>query len=185
MSLANSVQNLYEFGSDYGLDVYDARLYPFDTYVLTTNIRIERTNDSSPVTVTRLLIVSENANFLISSSDAASTVMIQFSSSSDVVQSPTRDLNLTIRRPGEARFFALLLFGVNWMLAHLLWRILVALPRIYKALSYLQAYHFRGGSTPYLHIDFFALHFFFDMTFMLYSLILRSLSYGDLFFQLP
>lgn len=40
------------------------------------------------------------------------------SSSSDSEQLPSRDLELAIVRPGEARFFALVLFGLSWMLAH-------------------------------------------------------------------
>jgi hypothetical protein len=39
-------------------------------------------------------------------------------SADDDKQLPSHDLELTIARPGEARFFALMLFGLGWMLAH-------------------------------------------------------------------
>ncbi|KAI0345843.1 hypothetical protein BDW22DRAFT_1324837 [Trametopsis cervina] len=114
-----SVQNLYQFDSDHVLDVHEARLYPFDTYHLTLNIRVEVSNTSSPLPVTRLVTLTDTASFIISSFDTASTVAFQSSSSSDeLTQSPSRDLIVSMKRPGEARFFALMLFGINWMLAH-------------------------------------------------------------------
>ncbi|KAI0702297.1 hypothetical protein BC835DRAFT_1431023 [Cytidiella melzeri] len=115
-----SVQTLYQFDSDHVLDVHEARLYPFDTYHLTTNIRVEISNDTSVVApITRLVTLTDTASFIIRSSDAASTVTLSSSSSSDErTQNPSRDLDMAIQRPGEARFFALMLFGISWMFAH-------------------------------------------------------------------
>ncbi|KAI0086473.1 hypothetical protein BDY19DRAFT_960057 [Irpex rosettiformis] len=119
-----SVQNLYQFDSDHVLDVHEARLYPFDTYHLTTNLRAEVANTSTPTSIVRLVTLSDTASFIVHSFDTASTVLPSSSSSmsdSDAASStelPSRDLDMTIKRPGEARFFALMLFGISWMMAH-------------------------------------------------------------------
>lgn len=109
------MQNLHQFDSDHVLDVHEARLYPFDTYQLTSTLRavISATNETTPII--RLPTIVDTSSFIISSSDSASYVM---PSSANTTQDPSRNLDMTIRRPGEARFFALMLFGVSWMLAH-------------------------------------------------------------------
>lgn len=119
--LPHSVQNLYQFDSDHVLDVHEARLYPFDTYHLTTNLRAETADTNTPTVIVRLVTLSDTASFIVHSSDTASTVQPPSSSSSnsDTPQGlPSRDLDMTIKRPGEARFFALMLFGISWILAH-------------------------------------------------------------------
>ena len=121
-----SVQNLYQFDSDHVLDVHEARLYPFDTYYLTTNLRAEipgsNTTTPTPTSIVRLVTLTDTASFIVRSFDASSTVSSSPSppsSPSDTPPSlPSRDLDMTIKRPGEARFFALMLFGISWMLAH-------------------------------------------------------------------
>lgn len=95
--------------------MHEAHLYPFDTYQLTSTLRIVVTNTSEPMSITRLLTIKDTSSFIVSSTDALSYVL---STSSDGEQLPSRDLEVAIVRPGEARFFALMLFGVNWMLAH-------------------------------------------------------------------
>ncbi|KIP08115.1 hypothetical protein PHLGIDRAFT_56755, partial [Phlebiopsis gigantea 11061_1 CR5-6] len=109
------IQNIYQFDSDHVLDVHEARLYPFDTYILTTTIRAVDAITNETVPITRLLTITDTSSFIISPSDSASYVI---SSANTDEQFPSRDLVLNIARPGEARFFALTLFGVNWMLAH-------------------------------------------------------------------
>ncbi|KAF7792627.1 hypothetical protein EIP86_003724 [Pleurotus ostreatoroseus] len=72
---------------------------------------VDSNNESIPVI--RLLTVTDTSSFIISSSDSASYVM-----QSDATQLASRNIEMGIVRPGEARFFALMLFGINWMLAH-------------------------------------------------------------------
>lgn len=55
------------------------------------------------------------SSFVISSSDVSGYVETGDDSDS---QSPRRELDLRISRPGGARAFALFMFAVNWMLAH-------------------------------------------------------------------
>lgn len=98
--------------------MHEARLYPFDTYHLTTTLRLEIANTSAPTPIVRLITLTDTASFLVHSSDTASTVTFQSSSSDQPTESPSRDLELSIVRPGEARFFALMLFGISWMLTH-------------------------------------------------------------------
>jgi hypothetical protein len=109
------VQNLYQFDSDHDLDVHEARLYPFDTYRLTTALRAEVANTSTTIPITRLVTLTDTSSFIVQSADVAST---EATGESDGAESPSRELDMTIARPGEARFFALMLFGINWMLAH-------------------------------------------------------------------
>lgn len=95
--------------------MHEARLYPFDTYVLTTTLRAVDSTTNETVPITRLLTITDTSSFIIAPSDSASYVV---SSTSTGEQIPSRDLVINIVRSGEARFFALMLFGVNWMLAH-------------------------------------------------------------------
>ncbi|OBZ71241.1 hypothetical protein A0H81_08790 [Grifola frondosa] len=107
-----SIQNLIQFDSDHVLDVHEARLYPFDTYRLTSTLRAESTNNQS-VPIQKLCTLKVTSSFVISPTDIDS-----YSLDSNGTQQPTRDIDLLVSRPTEARSFALLLFGVNWMLAH-------------------------------------------------------------------
>ncbi|CAL1713170.1 unnamed protein product [Somion occarium] len=110
-----SIQNLFQFDSDHVLDVHLTRLYPFDTYELTSTIHILDSN-KNPVTLSRLPTITETPSFLVSPSDVAS--FMNSTSSDDATEQQGRNLVLKVVRPGEARAFALLLFAVNWMLAH-------------------------------------------------------------------
>ncbi|KAJ3556196.1 hypothetical protein NM688_g2160 [Phlebia brevispora] len=109
------IQNLHQFDTNHVLDVHEARLYPFDTYRLTSTIRAiaSTTNESLPIV--RIPLITETSSFIISSSDTASYVI---PSTSNGTQYPSRDLDMVIHRPGEAKFFALMMFGANWMVAH-------------------------------------------------------------------
>ncbi|KAH8104622.1 hypothetical protein BXZ70DRAFT_599275 [Cristinia sonorae] len=109
-----SVQNLFQFDSDHVLDVHEARLYPFDTYRLTSTIRVVDLETNLSVPLIRAPTLTQTSSFLIKSNDVASFTNV----SKDDMQAPSRDLELEVRRPGEARAFALLLFGVSWMMAH-------------------------------------------------------------------
>lgn len=110
-----SIQNLFQFDSDHVLDVHLSRLYPFDTYELTTTIHILDQN-KQPINLARLPTVSQTPSFLVSASDVSS--FMNSTSSDDAVEQGGRNLEMKVVRPGEARAFALLLFAINWMLAH-------------------------------------------------------------------
>ena len=110
-----SVQNLHQFDSDNVLNVHEARLYPFDTYKLTSTLRAVDSSTNQIMPIMRLLTITDTSSFIVSSSDSAS----YYTSANDSsVQVPSRNIQLDMKRPGEARFFALMLFGVSWMLAH-------------------------------------------------------------------
>lgn len=110
-----SIQNLFQFDSDHVLDVHLSRLYPFDTYELTSTIHI-LDKDKNPVNLARLPIITQTPSFIVSTTDVAS--FMNSTSSDDAVKQGGRNLEMKVVRPGEARAFALLLFAINWMLAH-------------------------------------------------------------------
>ena len=106
-----SIQNLCQFDSDHVLDVHQARLYPFDTYELTSTLRVTD-GDKAPVTIKAMSTVKLTSSFAITP-----TVVDSYMNSGNVT-GPSSDIILKIRRPAEARLFALLLFCTSWMLAH-------------------------------------------------------------------
>ncbi|KAG6335964.1 hypothetical protein ID866_3117 [Astraeus odoratus] len=108
----HNIQNLVRFSSDHTLDVHLDRLYPFDTYLLTTTIRASDASNSS-VPIRKLATLDQVASFLVSTSDMDSYEII-----SNGTHSPSRDIDMRVQRPGQARAFTLFLFGLNWMLAH-------------------------------------------------------------------
>jgi len=108
-----SIQNLCQFDSDHVLDVHEARLYPFDTYHLSSTLRISSPNGDEPIPMTALTTMKITSSFAISPTDVES-----YMNTSDKSYGPSRDITLVITRPPEARLFALLLFGTSWMLAH-------------------------------------------------------------------
>lgn len=101
---------MHQFDSDHALDVHRARLYPFDTYQLTSNIRILSTTTDKTLPITKLPISTHTDSFLVKSTDSPCYI--------GQTDNLSRILSLTIQRPGEAKAFALLLFAVNWVLAH-------------------------------------------------------------------
>ncbi|OSD07271.1 hypothetical protein PYCCODRAFT_1430513 [Trametes coccinea BRFM310] len=109
----NNIQSLFQFDDDHVLDVHEARLYPFDTYLLTSSLRAWSTASNESLPIQRLLTIPITSNFVISSSDTASTVK-----NLDGSEVLSRDIVLQVNRPAEARVYALLLFGSSWMLAH-------------------------------------------------------------------
>ena len=109
------MQNLHQFDSDNVLNVHEARLYPFDTYRLTSTLRAVDSSTNQTVPIMRLLTITDTSSFIVTSSDSASYYTFANDTS---VQVPSRNIELDMKRPGEARFFALMLFGISWMLAH-------------------------------------------------------------------
>ncbi|KAH9891582.1 hypothetical protein C8Q73DRAFT_762752 [Cubamyces lactineus] len=108
-----SIQNMFQFDDDHVLDVHEARLYPFDTYLLTSTLRATTLLDNQSLPIQRLSTLSVTSSFVIDSSDAPT-----FIEGAQGMQTTSRDLTLRVRRPAEARMYALLLFGASWMLAH-------------------------------------------------------------------
>jgi hypothetical protein len=107
-----SIQNLVQFDSDHVLDVHRARLYPFDTYLLTTTLRaVDSSNKTVPIQ--KIATIDQTSNFFVGGSDLDS-----YSTLTDGTQSPSRDMDFQVSRPGPARAFSLLLFAVSWMLTH-------------------------------------------------------------------
>ena len=109
----DSIQNMFQFDDDHVLDVHTARLYPFDTYTLTSTVRAVSTQDNQTMPIQKLATISLTSSFVSVSSDSPS-----FVKSVDGSEQPSRDLELEVTRPAEARAFTLLLFGASWMLAH-------------------------------------------------------------------
>ncbi|KAH7885041.1 hypothetical protein F5I97DRAFT_1810227 [Phlebopus sp. FC_14] len=105
-------QDLVQFDSDHPLDSHEERLYPFDTYGLSSTLRaVDASNNTVPIR--RLATIDQVAKFLVASIDVDS-----YEGTSNG-QLSSRDIYLRIRRPWQARVFALLLFGLSWMLTHI------------------------------------------------------------------
>ncbi|KAI8994141.1 hypothetical protein BD414DRAFT_436735 [Trametes punicea] len=109
----NSVHNMFQFDDDHVLDVREARLYPFDTYLLTSSLRAISTADNRSLPIQSLVTIKTTSSFVIAADDAYS-----FVGNSTGEEEPSRDLTLRVNRPAEARLYALLLFSASWMLAH-------------------------------------------------------------------
>ncbi|EKM79193.1 hypothetical protein AGABI1DRAFT_120632 [Agaricus bisporus var. burnettii JB137-S8] len=108
-----SIQNLVQFDSDHVLDVHNARLYPFDSYFLTSTLRaVDFSNTSVPIQ--KLTTVDIMSSFDIGTADVES-----FSNATDGTIHPSRDIDIHVGRPGSARFFALFLFAISWVLTHI------------------------------------------------------------------
>jgi len=107
-----SIQNLCQFDSDHVLDVHQARLYPFDTYQLTSTLRVTDSN-KNPVSTSAMTTLKLASSFAITPTEVDS-----YMSASNGVSGPSDDVVLNIQRPSEAKLFAMLLFCVSWMLAH-------------------------------------------------------------------
>lgn len=102
-----------QFDSDHVLDVHEARLYPFDTYILTSSLyALDHLNQSVPIR--RAVTIDQSSNFLIAGSDVESYVL-----QTDGTRTPSRELDLHIRRAAQTRTFTLVLFAASWMLTHL------------------------------------------------------------------
>lgn len=108
-----SIENLVRFDSDYTLDVHRARLYPFDNYYLASTIRaVDASNATVPIR--KLSTIDQVTSFLVASSD-----MDSYELTPNGTQIPTRDLDIWVQRSGQAQTFAILLFGISWMLTHI------------------------------------------------------------------
>ncbi|EIW81424.1 hypothetical protein CONPUDRAFT_153971 [Coniophora puteana RWD-64-598 SS2] len=103
------VQNMVQFDSDHSLDVHNDDLYPFDTYYLTGSIMIKDEHNNT-LPISKLATLEEADAFSVKSEDVETYVTV------NGTQVPSRDIDLWVRRPGRARFFAFLLWAANWLL---------------------------------------------------------------------
>lgn len=107
-----SIQNLVQFESDHVLDVHESHLYPFDTYIITSTLHaMDSQNQSVPIQ--KLAVVDQTGNFLVATSDVAS-----YRALPNGTQILSRDIDLRIKRPAQARAFTLILFSITWVLTH-------------------------------------------------------------------
>jgi len=107
-----SIQNLVQFDSDHVLDVHEARLYPFDTYKLSSTIRAA-SFDNQTIAIRKAATIDITSSFDILTIDLES-----YSASANGTQTISRDIDMYVSRPNGARFFTLILFAVSWVLTH-------------------------------------------------------------------
>jgi len=110
-----------QFDSEHDLDVHTARFYPFDTYLLTTSIRIEATNTTDdegpdiPLRISATPMIKHTTSFTLRTTFRQGNV---FTDDDSNTTAPVRHLEVHISRPGPARAYVMLVFGINWLLAH-------------------------------------------------------------------
>lgn len=105
------IQNLVQFDSDHVLDVHEARLYPFDTYILSSTFRAADINNNS-IPIRKIFTIDITSSFDIQTNDVASFI-------DEVVDIPSRDFDMIVNRPSSARAIVLTMFGIAWILTHL------------------------------------------------------------------
>lgn len=66
------------------------------------------------IPIQKIAVIDETSNFLVEATDLDS-----YGTLPDGTRASSRDFDLRIIRPGQARAFALLLFAVSWMLTHI------------------------------------------------------------------
>lgn len=116
-----NIQNLVQFDSDHVLDVHNDYLYPFDTYRLSSTLRATSLSSNQSVPIKKLATIEITSAFLVTTVDVESYStgapwQDQFSGDT---QSPSRDIDMYIRRPAESRAIALILFAIGWFLTHI------------------------------------------------------------------
>jgi hypothetical protein len=127
-----SVQNLVQFDSSHVLDVHTARVYPFDTYILSTTVQaLSFSNRTLPLR--RLIVITTTSSFDIESVDTES-----YSAFANNTQNTSRDMDLRIGRPCVARALILLLFVGAWILAHLTLGLVIIARRLAEVRSILK-----------------------------------------------
>lgn len=95
--------------------MHDSRLYPYDTYLVSTSLRATSSNSTMKdisVPIIGMPVVEFMPSFTVSAHDTDVAISV------DGDTTDGRLLELRIRRPGHARVYAMLIFGVNWALCH-------------------------------------------------------------------
>ncbi|EJC98157.1 uncharacterized protein FOMMEDRAFT_162515 [Fomitiporia mediterranea MF3/22] len=109
------VQAHVQFDNDLVLDVHDSRLYPFDSYLVSTSIRATTSNSSVkdiPMPIVGMPVVEHMPSFTMTSRDTDVVLVM------DEDNTPARHIEIRIRRPAHARVYAMLIFGINWAFCH-------------------------------------------------------------------
>jgi len=106
-------QNYVQFDDDQVLEVHEARFYPFDSYSTSSSLRIVDAVTNLTIPIHRLLTISVTSSFAISGTDFDGETTLH-----DGTPNFARDIELSIKRPIEARGYAILLFFVCWMFSH-------------------------------------------------------------------
>ncbi|KAJ3830766.1 hypothetical protein EV361DRAFT_968466 [Lentinula raphanica] len=107
------IKNLVQFDSDHVLDVHNDRLYPFDVYFLSSTLRAT-SEQNNTVPFSKLATIDLTSSFVVETTDIQSYMI-----NSDGVNAPSRDIDMQIRRPLEARLITLSLFASSWFLTHI------------------------------------------------------------------
>ena len=112
-----------QFDSDHVLDVHNQYLYPFDTYIVTSTLRIvspsRNGTDQQSIPIISMPIIKFSSSFTFVSADAD----VQASANGTTINE--RLLEVRIKRPGDSRAYAIFLFGISWVLSHFNFAIVV------------------------------------------------------------
>ncbi|TFK52418.1 hypothetical protein OE88DRAFT_1401144 [Heliocybe sulcata] len=103
-STGQRIQNLYQFESSHVLDVHEARMFPFDNYYLTSTLRAVNSDTNENIPIQKLATIELTSNFYIVSSDLPVYTNV---SDGSVTTVPSREIDLKIRRPTDARTYTL------------------------------------------------------------------------------
>ncbi|TFY65664.1 hypothetical protein EVG20_g5425 [Dentipellis fragilis] len=108
-----SIQSLTQFDSDHALDVPEARLYPFDTYSLSSTLHALNPTTNETVLIRKLVTVNAVFSFDIITTDAETYTLL---SNGSQVQS--HEVDIVVRRSSTMRLYAMLMWIASWMLTH-------------------------------------------------------------------
>lgn len=95
------------------LEVHEARFYPFDAYSTSSSVRVVDAATNLTIPIHRLFTIGMTSTFAISGRDFDSETTLP-----DGTPNYARDIEFTIKRPAEARGYAMLLFFVCWLFSH-------------------------------------------------------------------
>ena len=108
-------------------------MYPFDTYMLSTTLRaVSFSNEILPIR--RLATIPTTTSFNIDTLDTESYSTLPNTQKAGQV-TVSRDIDLRVSRPSEARVFTFLLFVASWIFAHTNIGLVILARRLTKARS--------------------------------------------------
>lgn len=76
------------------------------------------TDVNQTIPIRKLATIAMMSSFSIETNDMDSYT-VSSTANGTTIRDPSRDIDVRISRPGGARFFALLIFGISWMLTHI------------------------------------------------------------------
>ncbi|KAL5482760.1 hypothetical protein ACEPAI_9354 [Sanghuangporus weigelae] len=89
-----------QFDDDIVLDVHDTRLYPFDTYLVSTSLRVTSSNSSMkdiPISIIGIPVIKQMPSFTMSSLDTDISIIVEED------KFPGKHFEIQIKRPAHAR----------------------------------------------------------------------------------